>query len=93
VFYKWQKLLTLHEHLGLPPVFFGGCSSFEFPVLCWFFVVVMFVLCLVCPMLPVFLDCPFLTVPSAFSNVYIAFILYHFQFLTKRLSPLQMGSR
>ena len=28
-------------------------------------------LCLVCPMLPVSLDCPFLIVPSAFSKVYV----------------------
>ena len=29
-----------------------------------------FVLCLVCPMLPVSLDCPFLIAPSVFYNVY-----------------------
>jgi hypothetical protein len=30
-----------------------------------------YVLCLVYPMLPVFLDCPFLIAPSVFSNVYL----------------------
>jgi len=30
-----------------------------------------FVLCLVYPMLPVSLDCPFLIAPSVFSNVYL----------------------
>ena len=32
---------------------------------------VCFVLCLVCPMLSLSLDCPFLIVPSVFSNVYL----------------------
>jgi hypothetical protein len=31
---------------------------------------VVFVLCLVCPMLPVSLDCPFLIAPLVFSNIY-----------------------
>jgi len=35
-----------------------------------FFYLIVFVLYLVCPMLPVSLDCPFLIVPSVFSNVY-----------------------
>ena len=34
------------------------------------FVLLVFVLCLVCPMLSVSLDCPFLIAPSVFSNVY-----------------------
>jgi hypothetical protein len=40
-----------------------------------FFVLFVFVLCLVYPMLPVSLDCPFLIAPSVFSNVYL-FCLY-----------------
>ena len=32
-------------------------------------------LCLVYPMLPVVLDCPFLITPSVFSNVYVFLIL------------------
>ena len=35
-----------------------------------FCVLFVFVLCLVCPVLPVFLDCQFLIAPSVFSNVY-----------------------
>ena len=38
------------------------CSSFDF-------------LRLVYPMLPISLDCPFLIVPSVFSNVYLLFFL------------------
>jgi hypothetical protein len=34
-----------------------------------FFVLFVFVLCCVYPMLPVSLDCPFLIAPSIFSNV------------------------
>jgi hypothetical protein len=62
VSYKKQELLFLHEHLGSPPVFGGGpcCSSFKLSVLC-FCALVVFILC---PMLPVSLDCPFLIVPS-----------------------------
>ena len=39
-------------------------------ILCCVFVLFVFVLCLVCLMLPVSLDCPFLT-HSVFSNVYL----------------------
>ena len=34
-------------------------------------VLFVFVLCLVCPMLPVSINCPFLIIPSDFSNVYL----------------------
>ena len=40
-------------------------------ILCYFFVLVVFVLCFVYPMLPVSLDCPFSIAPSVFSNVYL----------------------
>ena len=43
---------------------------FSFSVFC----LLVFVLCLVCPMLPVSLDCPFLITPSVFSNVYLRYI-------------------
>jgi hypothetical protein len=36
-----------------------------------FFALVVFVLCLVYPMFPVSLECPFLIAPSVFSNVYL----------------------
>ena len=51
---------------------FCCCSSFKF------FVVFFFVLCLVYPMLPISLDCPFLIAPSVFSNVYLIIELYFF---------------
>jgi hypothetical protein len=35
-----------------------------------FFVLLVLVLCIAYPMLPMSLDCPFLIVPSVFSNVY-----------------------
>ena len=94
--HDYERLLTLPEHLGIPPVvclfvcflsfcfvclffclfvfvlfFFMDlcCSSFQS---CFDLIVVfcVFVLCLVCPMLPVSLDCPFLIAPAVFSNVY-----------------------
>ena len=39
-------------------------------VLC-FFVLFVFILCFVYPMLPVSRECPFVTAPSVFSNVYL----------------------
>ena len=39
------------------------------------FALLVFVLSLVCPMLPVSVDCSFLSVPSVFSNVY--FLFFH----------------
>jgi hypothetical protein len=38
-------------------------------ILCYVFVLFVFVLCLVYPMLPVSLDCLFLIAPSVFSNI------------------------
>ena len=46
------------------------CSPFEFSVLC-FCVLFVLVLCLVCPMSPMSLNCTYLVVPSAFSTVYL----------------------
>ena len=67
--YKRKELLTLREHL-VSPLGFGGvrvthrCSS----VLCCAIVLVVFVLLLVYPLLPVFLDSPFLIAPSFFAE-------------------------
>ena len=52
------------QHLASPQVF---ANHFSF--LCFF--LFLFVLCLVCPMLPMSLDCPFLIALSVFSNVYV----------------------
>jgi hypothetical protein len=78
VSYKRQALLILCVHLGSPMVF-GGVSVAHlelFSSLCCVFVLFVFVLCLVCPMLPVSLDCPFLIAPSIFSNVYLFVCLF-----------------
>ena len=73
-----ELLLTLREHLGSSPVFSGICVANLFSFLCcvvflFFFLcdVFVFVLCLVCPMLPVSLDYPFLVSHLCFSNVYL----------------------
>ena len=67
----WQELLVLHRCLGSPSVFCAirVVHLFSFLVLCFLF-------CLsssgvLYPMLPVSLYCPFLIVPSVFSNVYL----------------------
>ena len=46
--------------LGSRSVFGGFCVAHRFSFLCCVFVLLVFVLCLVHPMLPVSLDCPFL---------------------------------
>ena len=55
--FQWGLCCSLVQFSG----FFWGFFLF------WF----VFVLCLVYPMLPVSLDCPFLIAPSIFSNVYL----------------------
>jgi hypothetical protein len=45
--------------------------SFALHTLCCVFVLFVFVLCLLYTMFPASLDCPFLTVLSLFSNVYL----------------------
>ena len=48
-------------------------SSLLFSFLCCVFCFIcLYVLCLVYPILPVSLDCPFLICPSLFSNVYLS---------------------
>ena len=71
MFYKKQKLLTHHKHLGFR--FVVGFELLIVLVICvvvCFYVLSVFVLCFMCPMLPVFLDCPFLIALSVFSNGY-----------------------
>jgi len=59
--------------LDSPPVF-DEAGLFIILVLCvMFFVLFVFVHCLVYPMLPVFLDYLFLIAPSLFSNVYLIY--------------------
>jgi hypothetical protein len=45
-----QELLTLHEHMGSPPVFGGVHVDHLFSFMCCVFIVFVFVLCLVYPM-------------------------------------------
>ena len=66
VSYERQELMTL-----VRPWFFGDSVLLMFLVFCVvFFGLIVFLLCLVYPMLPVYLDCPFLICHSVFSNVY-----------------------
>ena len=74
VSYKKQKLLKRSKHLGSR--FVVGSELLVVLVFCvvvCFYVLFVFVLCLVCPILPVSLDCPFLITPSVFSNDYLNF--------------------
>ena len=59
--YKKQELLALREHLGLSLVFGGTHVAHLISFLCCVICFVLFVvvLCLLYPMLPVSLDCPF----------------------------------
>ena len=73
--YKKQKLLKCHKHLGYR--FVVGFELLIVLVICvvvYFYILFVFVLCFMCPMLPVFLDCPFLIAPSVFSNIYLNFL-------------------
>lgn len=58
------------------------CSSFLFSVLC-FCVLFVFVLCLMCPVLSVYLDCPFLIVPSVISNFFVLALHNYYVNLSK----------
>jgi len=61
---KKKKLLTLPDHLGSPPVFGGVYVAHLLSFMCCVFCFVCIILYLVCPMLPVSLDCPFLITPQ-----------------------------
>jgi hypothetical protein len=70
VSHKRQELLALREKLGPPPVFTGVSVVHRFSFLCCAFFLLVFGLCLVCPVLSVSLDCPFFIACSVFSNIY-----------------------
>jgi len=65
----WWCPTPIREHLDSPPDVGGVRVAHLYSFLC--FVLFVFILCLVYPMLPVSLDCPFLIAPSVFSNVYL----------------------
>jgi len=69
---KRKELLTLREHLGSPPVFGGVRIAHLICLLCSVASLFVFVMCLVCPMLPVSLVCLFL-IALRFSLTFIYF--------------------
>ena len=80
--YKRQALLILRENQDSPPVFGRVLVAHHFSLLCC--VVFIFELWLVCPQLPMSLDCPFLIAPSVFSFFYLTknnnnsiFVIWH----------------
>jgi hypothetical protein len=68
----WEERTAFPSRMpGFASGFWWGSCCSSFVVFCVvFFVLFVFVLCLVCPMLQVSLDCPFSIAPSLFSNVY-----------------------
>jgi hypothetical protein len=62
----YLRYLCLFAHSGVLHIL---CCVFGFFLLCLWF------LPLVYPMLPVSLDCPFLIIPSVFSNVYLIVLI------------------
>ena len=71
VSYKRQDQ-ELRDHLDSFPFFLWGTHYLPFLAFCFaFFVLLVFVLCLMYPMLPLFLDFTFLNASSVFSNIYL----------------------
>ena len=73
VYNKRQDLFILRGHLR-SILFFGGVRVTNHFSVVGFLVLSAFVLCILYPMLPVSLDCPFSIARSVFSNVYS---IYH----------------
>jgi len=72
--------------------FWWGFVLLTFAVFCVeIFAFVVLVLCSVCPMLPISIECPLSIVPSVFSNVYIRlFVSSLFLSSLSRCLPLKM---
>ena len=62
-----HELLAFHNHLSPQPVFDWVRVVHLFSFLCCVFLFCLSLFCVLCPMLPVSLDCPFLIIPSVFS--------------------------
>ena len=78
--YKKQELLIIRVHLGSLDGLGGVRVAHDFSFLCCVFALFVFVLCILCPMLPVSQDCPFLITPSVFYDVYFRlseFLYFH----------------
>jgi len=85
----WRPLRFPHKHdvrfvfTSSPVVYWGFVSYYHY--FCWFaqtgvqHILYCVFLRLVYPMLPVFLDCLFLSAPLIFSNVYLRWRLLHFR--------------
>ena len=88
--------LTIHErginmYLIVIILVFGGVHVAQLLVFCVvFYVLLVFVLCLVYPMLPISLDCPFLIAPSVFSNVYLFCLLVFVLCLVYPMLPVSL---
>ena len=81
VSYKRQELLTIREHLHSSPVL-GGSVFLTF-----FCVLFVFVLCVMCKILPIFMDCPYLIASSVFSNVYSKYLhVWKYRYLLDTVS-------
>ena len=90
-----SDLLTRQEHQSSQPVFGQVSATYLFSFLCcvllvgfflWFFFAI--VLCLVYPMLQVYLDCLFLISPSVFSNVYLERVSVYLLYIKQNNIPL-----
>ena len=82
-----------NTQLGPPQVYWCVCySSFKLSVCVFCFVVVFSSSCVLSPMLPVSLDCPFLIAPSVFSRIYLIKIQYasgYFQYAQRYFQSMQ----
>ena len=65
-----RGLLINRGCLDTPPVFGGVHVVHLFRFLCCVLLLFVFILCLMCPVLTVSLDCPFFIAPSGFSDIY-----------------------
>ena len=87
VSYKRQEQLTIREQLDSPPNFgwvrVAHLFSFQY---CVFFILFVFSLCLLYPVLPVSLDCPFLVSPCVLCTQCYQFLFIVHTWLTLRFS-------
>jgi hypothetical protein len=78
--YKKQEQLIIRRHLGSLHVLGRVRVAHDFSLLCCVFALFVYVLCIVCPMLAVSQDCPFLITSSVFYDVYFLlneFLYFH----------------
>jgi hypothetical protein len=79
------------ERIWVHPQFLVGSMLLMLSVFCVvFFVLFVFVLCLMYPMLPVSLDCPFLIAPSVFSSLYLMGLIHTYS-IKREVCVLRLG--